>query len=65
MVLPDGELLEVTEDSSLSCMQKLRSSYGTFGIVYEVTYQIRKLLPMARVTTRLTARGVSGEARRN
>ena len=28
-------------------MRKVRSSYGTFGIVYEVTYRIRPLLPMA------------------
>jgi len=46
MVLPNGELLEVTE-AQPELMQKLRSSYGTFGIVYEVTYRIRPLLPMA------------------
>ncbi len=28
-------------------MQKVRSSYGLFGIIYEVTYQIRALTPMA------------------
>ena len=28
-------------------MQKVRSSYGTFGVVYEVTYRIRQLLRMA------------------
>ena len=27
-------------------MQKVRSSYGTFGIIYEVTYKVRPLLPM-------------------
>jgi FAD/FMN-containing dehydrogenase len=46
MVLPSGDLLEVTEDQP-ELMQKVRSSYGTFGIIYEVTYRIRPLLPMA------------------
>jgi len=47
MVLPSGELLEVTEDAQADLMQKVRSSYGLFGILYEVTYHIRPLLPMA------------------
>jgi FAD/FMN-containing dehydrogenase len=47
MVLPDGSLVEVTEDRDAPLMQKVRSSYGTFGIVYEVTYRIRDLLPLA------------------
>ena len=46
LVLPNGDLLEVT-DAQSELMQKVRSSYGTFGIVYEVTYRIRPLLPMA------------------
>ena len=46
MVLPSGELLEVTEDAQPELMQKVRSSYGLFGIVYEVTYRVRPLLPM-------------------
>jgi FAD/FMN-containing dehydrogenase len=46
MVLPSGELFEVTEaDAELT--QAVRSSYGTFGIVYEVTYRVRPLIPMA------------------
>ena len=28
-------------------MRQVRSSYGTFGVVYEVTYLIRALLPLA------------------
>jgi hypothetical protein len=28
-------------------VQKVRSSYGTFGIVYEATFRIRKIVPMA------------------
>jgi FAD/FMN-containing dehydrogenase len=45
MVLPSGELLEVTE-SQPELLQKIRSSYGTFGIIYEVTFQVRALTPM-------------------
>ncbi len=46
MVLPSGDLLEVTEDQP-DLMQKVRSSYGTFGIVYEATFRVRPVLPMA------------------
>jgi FAD/FMN-containing dehydrogenase len=46
MILPSGELLEATENQP-ELMQKIRSSYGTFGIIYEVTYRIRPLTPMA------------------
>jgi FAD/FMN-containing dehydrogenase len=47
MVLPNGDLLEVTEEQQPELMQKVRCSYGTFGIVYEVTYKVRPLLPLA------------------
>ena len=46
MVLPSGDLLEVT-DAQPDLMQLVRCSYGSFGIAYEVTYKIRPLLPMA------------------
>ena len=46
LVLPNGELLQVTE-AQPELMQKVRSSYGLFGIAYEVTYRIRPLTPMA------------------
>jgi FAD/FMN-containing dehydrogenase len=46
MVLPSGDLLEVTDDQP-DLMQKVRSSYGTFGIVYEATYAIKPIVPMA------------------
>jgi FAD/FMN-containing dehydrogenase len=46
MVLPSGELLEVTEAAQPDLMQKVRCSYGLFGIIYEVTYKIRPLTPM-------------------
>jgi len=47
MVLPSGDLLEVDEATQPDLMQKVRSSYGLFGIVYEVTYQVRALTPLA------------------
>lgn len=46
MVLPSGDLLEVTEASQPVLMQLVRSSYGMFGIVYEVTYSVKPLTPM-------------------
>jgi FAD/FMN-containing dehydrogenase len=46
MVLPSGDLLEVTEDAQPELMQKVRSSYGLFGIIYEVTYKVKPLTPM-------------------
>jgi len=46
MVLPSGDLLEVTEEAQPDLMQQVRSSYGLFGIIYEVTYKIKPLTPM-------------------
>jgi hypothetical protein len=46
VVLASGELLEVTDDQP-ELMRTVRSSYGTFGIVYEVTFRIRPIVPMA------------------
>ncbi|HTX42994.1 MAG TPA: FAD-binding protein [Acidobacteriaceae bacterium] len=46
MVLPSGDLTEVTEAANPDLMQQVRSSYGLFGIIYEVTYQVRPLTPM-------------------
>ncbi len=46
MVLPSGDLLTVGDDQP-ELMQKVRSSYGTFGIVYEVTFRVRPIVPMA------------------
>jgi FAD binding domain/D-arabinono-1,4-lactone oxidase len=47
MVLPNGDLLQVDEATQPDLMQKIRSSYGLFGVIYEVTYKVRPLLPMA------------------
>lgn len=46
MVLPSGKLLEASEESDPELMRMLRSSYGTFGIVTEATFRIRRLEPM-------------------
>jgi hypothetical protein len=46
MVLPSGELLEVT-DGQPELMQLVRSSYGMLGVVYEATIRIRPIEPLA------------------
>ncbi|MGH9359319.1 MAG: FAD-binding protein [Terriglobia bacterium] len=46
MILPSGELLAVTEDQP-DLLQKVRSSYGTFGIVTEATIRVKPIQPMA------------------
>ena len=46
LVTPSGELLEVTEDDP-ELLQIMRSSYGLLGIVYEATFKVRALQPMA------------------
>lgn len=46
MVLPSGEILEVDE-SQPELLQQVRSSHGMFGIVTEVTFRVRPMLPMA------------------
>jgi hypothetical protein len=47
MVLPNGDLLQADEATQPDLMQKIRSSYGLFGVIYEVTYKVRPLTPMA------------------
>jgi FAD/FMN-containing dehydrogenase len=46
MVLPSGDLLEITEDQP-ELLRQIRASYGTFGIVFEVTFRVRPIVPMA------------------
>ncbi|HEY2385263.1 MAG TPA: FAD-binding oxidoreductase [Terriglobia bacterium] len=46
MVLPSGDILEVSDDQP-ELMQLVRSSYGMFGIVTEATYKIRPIIPLA------------------
>lgn len=45
-VLPDGQILDVTEDNG-ELMEVMRSSYGMIGIIYEVTYKIKEIKPLA------------------
>ena len=47
MVLPDGSLLEVSDNEDPALMEKIRCSYGTFGVVYEATLKVRPLTPVA------------------
>jgi FAD/FMN-containing dehydrogenase len=46
MVLPSGEVLHVDETQP-DLLQGIRSSYGTFGIIYEATFRVRPIQPMA------------------
>lgn len=46
MVLPSGEILDANETDDPELMKALRCSYGTFGIVTEATFQIRRLTPL-------------------
>ena len=41
LVTPDGRLREINERDNPDEMQIIRSSYGLFGIVYEVTMRVR------------------------
>ncbi len=45
-VRANGEILEVTEaDGEL--MAAMRSSYGMLGVIYEVTYKVKEIKPLA------------------
>jgi FAD/FMN-containing dehydrogenase len=46
MVMPDGSVREFS-DAQAEDMREVRSSYGTFGVVTEVTYKIRTMQPLA------------------
>jgi hypothetical protein len=64
-VSPSGELEEASEDSNPGLLRLMRSSYGLSGIVYEVTFRIKRL-EAARLTylprsiDRLTEAEVAG-----
>ena len=45
-VSANGELIEVIEDDD-TLMQAMRSSYGMLGIIYEVTYRVKEIKPLA------------------
>ena len=46
LVLPSGELLQVTTDDP-ELLRLMRSSYGLAGIVYEATFKVKPLKAMA------------------
>src|SRR5512132_393335 len=46
MVTPAGEVIEVTEEQP-ELLHVMRSSFGLFGIIYEVTFRVRPLPAMA------------------
>ena len=46
MVTPQGELIEIDENQP-ELLRIARSSYGLFGIVYEVTFRVRPARPMS------------------
>ncbi len=46
MVTPSGELLEITEEQP-ELLRVVRSSYGLFGIIYEVTFKVKPLQAMS------------------
>lgn len=46
LVTPSGEILEVTENDP-ELLQIMRSSYGLLGIIYEVSFKVQSLRPMA------------------
>lgn len=47
MVDAAGNLVEVTEADDPETMAAVRSSYGMLGIIYEVTYRVKEIRPMA------------------
>jgi L-gulonolactone oxidase len=47
LVTPQGELREITEAENPKEMQIIRSSYGLFGIIYEVTIKVRPTTAMS------------------
>ena len=47
LVTPDGRLKEINERDNPDEMQLIRSSYGLFGIVYEVTIKVKPTVALA------------------
>jgi hypothetical protein len=45
-VLPNGEVLVVTEEQP-ELLAAMRSSYGLLGLIFEVTFRVQRLRPMA------------------
>jgi len=47
LVTPQGEIREITEAENPKEMQLIRSSYGLFGIIFEVTIKVRPTTALA------------------
>jgi L-gulonolactone oxidase len=47
LVTPNGKLREITDHDNPEEMQVMRSSYGLFGIVYQVTIKVRPTTALA------------------
>jgi FAD/FMN-containing dehydrogenase len=47
MVLPSGEVLPPVDETQADLLECIRSSYGTLGIIYEATFRVRPIQPMA------------------
>jgi hypothetical protein len=45
-VLPNGEVLAVTEEQP-ELLQAMRTSFGLLGLIYEVTFRVKPVRPMA------------------
>ena len=47
LVTDSGGRMEVTEENDPELMRVMRSSYGLFGILYEVTFKVKQLRPLS------------------
>jgi FAD binding domain/D-arabinono-1,4-lactone oxidase len=47
MVLPSGEVLPPVDETQADLLECIRSSYGTLGLIYEATFRVRPIQPMA------------------
>jgi FAD binding domain/D-arabinono-1,4-lactone oxidase len=47
MVLPSGEVLPPVDETQADLLECIRSSYGTLGVIYEATFRVRPIQPMA------------------
>lgn len=46
-VTPNGEIREITEESDPQGMQLFRSSYGLFGLIFEVTIKVHRTMALS------------------
>lgn len=55
LVTPDGRLLQVSHDKK-NLLHAFRLSYGTLGVIYEVTLRVKPITPFSAVHRRCTIR---------